>query len=87
MERRASSAPAWSRRQWMSGVAAVFAAGTRLGADADAKPAGAETSQRTDPPAAQPLDISQYEPHSMLRVPETAVPRAPYEMSGACGCR
>jgi predicted TIM-barrel fold metal-dependent hydrolase len=78
MERRASSAPAWSRRQWMSGVAAVFAAGTRPGADADATPAGAETSQRTDPPAAQPLDISQYEPRSMLRVPETAVPRARY---------
>jgi predicted TIM-barrel fold metal-dependent hydrolase len=71
MDRRASSAPAWSRRRWMSGVAAAFAAGTRLRG-------GADRSQRTDASAPQPLDITQYEPRSMLRVPESAVPRARY---------
>jgi predicted TIM-barrel fold metal-dependent hydrolase len=78
MKHRGSSAPAWSRREWMSGVAAALAAGTRLPAGAEPALTDPEAGQRTDRPAAQPLDITQYEPRSMLRVPETAVPRARY---------
>jgi predicted TIM-barrel fold metal-dependent hydrolase len=78
MDARAISAPAWSRRRWMRGVAAALAAGTRLPAGAEPALTDPEAGQRTDRPAAQPLDITQYEPRSMLRVPETAVPRARY---------
>ena len=65
--------PAWSRRQWMGGVGAALAAGTGM--------TGVRTpaAQRTDTtPPSQPLDVSQFEPHSMLRVPETTVPKARY---------
>jgi predicted TIM-barrel fold metal-dependent hydrolase len=78
MDERASSPPAWSRRRWMSGVAAALAAGTRLAAGAEPALTHPEADQRTDRPASQPLDIAQYEPRSMLQVPETAVPRARY---------
>jgi predicted TIM-barrel fold metal-dependent hydrolase len=78
MPQRAVGAPAWSRRQWMSGVGAALAAGAGLGTGAEPTHARGAAAQRTDTPVAQPLDITQYEPRSMLRVPETAVTRARY---------
>jgi predicted TIM-barrel fold metal-dependent hydrolase len=55
-----------NRRQWLSRVAALPLAG----AVADAAP------QQTARPAATPLDLKDFQPRSMLKVAETAVPRA-----------
>jgi predicted TIM-barrel fold metal-dependent hydrolase len=64
--------PAWSRRQWMGGVGAL-AAGTGM---TGLRTPAAQRTDTTPPP--QPLDVSQFEPRSMLRVPETTVPKARY---------
>jgi predicted TIM-barrel fold metal-dependent hydrolase len=60
----------------MSGVAAALAAGTRRAAGAAPAHTSAAAEGQAEAPAAQPLDITQYEPRSMLHVPETPVPRA-----------
>jgi predicted TIM-barrel fold metal-dependent hydrolase len=54
----------FSRRGFLAGGTGMFAAGT---------PAGAQEQQRP-----KPLDISEYEPKSMLRVKETQVARSRY---------
>jgi predicted TIM-barrel fold metal-dependent hydrolase len=62
-----------SRRQWLSGVgaAALAASGHSLTAQGSEAP-------NTKTPGPASLDISQFEPRSMLRVPNTSVPRARY---------
>ncbi len=59
-----------NRREWLSRLGLVAAAGS-LGAGASAN-AAAETGK------SKPLDLSQYEPKSMLHVHETDVERARY---------
>lgn len=55
--------PGWNRRQWLTGLAAFMASGGK----SRAGPA------RQEP---DPLPLAGFEPRSMLRVPETQVPRS-----------
>ncbi len=55
-----------NRRQWMALSAGTFAAGRR--------PAAAQ--QAATPPQDAALPLPQYQPKSMLHVPETHVPRS-----------
>ena len=57
-----------NRREWLYG-AGLIAGASHFGVP----PANAQTES---PPAAKPLDLSQYEPRSMLRVHESRVERA-----------
>jgi predicted TIM-barrel fold metal-dependent hydrolase len=59
-----------NRRQWLYGVGVMAGAGMQVG------PLAAETPQ--DKPSPTPLDLSQYEPKSMLQVHETHVERAKF---------
>lgn len=59
-----------NRRQWLYGVGVLAGAGLQVG------PLAAETPQ--DRPSPTPLDLSQYEPKSMLQVHETHVERAKF---------
>jgi predicted TIM-barrel fold metal-dependent hydrolase len=59
-----------NRRQWLYGVGAIAGAGMQVGALA------AETPESQ--PAPKPLDLSQYEPKSMLQVHESQVERAKF---------
>ena len=59
-----------NRRQWLYGVGAVVGAGTQVGW------ATAETAEAKAAPV--PLELSQYEPKSMLQVHETYVERAKF---------
>ena len=59
-----------NRRQWLYGVGALAGLGTQVGQLA------AETPQGK--PAPTPLELSQYEPKSMLQVHETRVERAKF---------
>ena len=59
-----------NRRQWLYGVGAIAGAGMQVGALA------AETPESQ--PAPKPLDLSQYEPKSMLQVHESHVERAKF---------
>jgi predicted TIM-barrel fold metal-dependent hydrolase len=43
-------------------------------------PSAALAQRRADRPKPQPLDLSQFEPRSMLHVPETSVPRARFPL-------
>jgi predicted TIM-barrel fold metal-dependent hydrolase len=61
-----------NRRQWLYG-AGLVAGASHL---AQAMPEG----QAERPPAPKPLDLSQYEPTSMLRVHESRVERAKYPL-------
>jgi predicted TIM-barrel fold metal-dependent hydrolase len=70
-----------SRRQMLAGVGAALAAGAPAhegeggpsrGGDPGAGPAG----QPSGSGAPQPLDLREFQPRSMLRVPESSVPRA-----------
>ena len=63
---------AMNRRQWLYG------AGLIAGASQLALPAGA--AQKENPPSPKPLDLSQYEPKSMLRVRESHVERAKFPL-------
>ena len=63
---------AMNRRQWLYG------AGLIAGASQLALPAVA--AQKENPPSPKPLDLSQYEPKSMLRVPESHVERAKFPL-------
>ena len=65
----------WSRREWIGGMAAALAAGTVIPRDADGSGLPVQRPEASTP---QPLDIAQFQPRSMLRVPETSVPRAKY---------
>ena len=81
MRERTDVGAVWSRRQWIGGVGAALAAGaasTVTGTAETGRGMPAPLPQRPAANTPQPLDISQYEPHSMLRVPETPVPRARY---------
>ena len=59
-----------NRRQWLYGVGAVVGTGTQVGW------ATAETTEAKAAPV--PLELSQYEPKSMLQVHETYVERAKF---------
>ena len=59
-----------NRRQWLYGVGVMAGAGMQVGALAE------ETPQNK--PAPTPLDLSQYEPKSMLQVHESHVERAKF---------
>jgi predicted TIM-barrel fold metal-dependent hydrolase len=59
-----------NRRQWLYGVGVVAGAGLHVG------PLAAESPQSK--PSPTPLDLSQYEPKSMLQVHETHVERAKF---------
>ena len=61
-----------NRRQWL------FSAGVVAGASQLRLPAVA--AQAENPPAPKPLDLSQYEPQSMLRVHESHVERAKFPL-------
>jgi len=63
---------AMNRRQWLYG------AGLIAGASQLALPAVA--AQKENPPSPKPLDLSQYEPKSMLRVREWHVERAKFPL-------
>ena len=59
-----------NRRQWLYGVGALAGLGTQVGQLAAKTPQGK--------PAPTPLELSQYEPKSMLQVHETRVERAKF---------
>ena len=59
-----------NRRQWLYGVGLVAGAGTQIG--------WAATGAAESKPAPAPLDLSQYEPKSMLQVHESRVERAKF---------
>jgi predicted TIM-barrel fold metal-dependent hydrolase len=59
-----------NRRQWLYGVGAIAGAGMHAG------PLAAEAPESKSAP--KPLDLSQYEPKSMLQVHETEVARAKF---------
>ncbi len=64
---------AWmNRRQWL------YSAGMVAGASQLRLPSAA--AQTENPPAPKPLDLSQYEPKSMLRVHESRVERAKFPL-------
>src|SRR5215208_7286311 len=73
MWQRTSDGRGWNRREWIRGVGAALAAGAMPGLRT-----AAAAPQRSGASTPQPLDISQFEPRSMLHVPETPVPRARY---------
>src|ERR1700758_4000206 len=61
-----------NRRQWL------FRAGLIAGASQLSMPSAA--AQKESPPAPKPLDLSQYEPKSMLHVRESHVQRAKFPL-------
>lgn len=61
---------AMNRREWLGGVGAGLMALPAWQARA------ADTSPKEEPPEKQHLDLSDYEPRSMLKVPETRVARS-----------
>ncbi|HKU23828.1 MAG TPA: hypothetical protein VJQ54_00075, partial [Candidatus Sulfotelmatobacter sp.] len=61
-----------SRRQWLYG------AGLIAGASQFSLPKAMSQAER--PPSPKPLDLSQYEPKSMLHVPHTRVERAKFPL-------
>ena len=61
-----------NRRQWLYG-AGLMAGASRL-------PIPAANAQAESPPAPKPLDLSQYEPKSMLHVPESRIERAKFPL-------
>jgi predicted TIM-barrel fold metal-dependent hydrolase len=63
----------WNRRQVIGGMTSAMVATVMGGPGVQLADAAAQA-----PKAPQPLDLTQFEPRSMLRVPETAVPRARY---------
>lgn len=68
----------WTRRRWFAaaGTAAAGVAVGRTGIRADdGRAAGGQAAQAPEPKGL-PLRLTDFEPKSMLHVPETAVPRA-----------
>ena len=85
MRQREDRGPVWSRRQMLAGVGAALAAGAAAHeSEGGPRPAGGpgvhagQAGQRSAPGAPQPLDLREFQPRSMLRVPESSVPRARY---------
>ena len=84
MGQRTDVGSGWSRRQMLAGVGALAVGAAahdgegepRSGRDLGVEAAGA--SQRSAAGAPQPLDLREFQPRSMLRVPESSVPRARY---------
>jgi len=62
-----------NRRQWLGGVGAALVAG-----EAARARAGGVVALGDTPPGKAPLDLGDFQPKSMLHVPETKVPRARY---------
>jgi predicted TIM-barrel fold metal-dependent hydrolase len=68
-----------SRRAWLASLGAVTAAGSsRVAARDDVPVAGEPTGQGTGQQAGGDLLLKDFQPRSMLVVPETPVPRARY---------
>jgi len=65
-----------NRRQWLYGVGVMAGVGMHVGPLTGENPPAAEDSQSKKSPI--PLDLSQYEPKSMLQVHETQVERAKF---------
>lgn len=66
----------WSRRRWLSSLGAA-GAGLAAGRRADARDAAQEAAPSPAPAAADaPLALEDYQPKSMLHVPETKVARS-----------
>ena len=65
-----------NRRQWLYGVGVMAGVGMHVGPLTGENPPAAEDSQSKKSPT--PLDLSQYEPKSMLQVHETQVERAKF---------
>jgi len=63
-----------NRRQWLYGVGVMAGAGMNIGRLAAENAAAADSPESKTSPT--PLDLSQYEPKSMLQVHETHVERA-----------
>jgi len=65
-----------NRRQWLYGVGVMAGVGMHVGPLTGENPPAAEDAQSKKSPT--PLDLSQYEPKSMLQVHETQVERAKF---------
>ena len=65
-----------NRRQWLYGVGVMAGAGMHVGPPATENAAAADSPESKTSPT--PLDLSQYEPKSMLQVHETHVERAKF---------
>jgi predicted TIM-barrel fold metal-dependent hydrolase len=65
-----------NRRQWLYGVGVMAGAGMNIGRLAAENAAAADSPESKTSPT--PLDLSQYEPKSMLQVHETHVERAKF---------
>ncbi len=86
MRQRTDVGPVWSRRQVLAGMGAALAAGAAAQDGEGGNRAAGHAAlghaiaarQRAPTRAPQPLDLSEFQPRSMLRVPETSVPRARY---------
>src|SRR5271157_2277690 len=66
----------WSRRQWLRGAVAAM-----VGGHAAAAPTPARAGSSPGKPAEErktPLDLSDFQPKSMLHLPETKVPRSKF---------
>jgi Amidohydrolase len=86
MRQRTGAGTVWSRRQWLSGMGAAVVAGAAAHeGEGGSRPAPATAAgvtmtpaQRAAAAAPPPLNLGEFQPRSMLRVPETSVPRARY---------
>lgn len=65
---------AWTRRGWFS-AAGTAVVGTALGGGAARADNGGAAGQQRGPDQIPPLRLAEFEPKSMLHVPETQVPR------------
>lgn len=65
----------FTRREWLGGAAATFAAARSARSNTAAAPAKKEEKKAQ---GKRPLDLSEFQPKSMLHVPETKVARSRY---------
>ncbi len=66
----------WSRREWLRGAVAAV-----VGSQAAPSPTRVLASPGAEKPGKEhktPLDLSEFQPKSMLHVPETKVPRSKF---------
>lgn len=66
----------WSRRQWLHRTAAALVGGSAVTSPRRGLAGPASVSPMVTP--RMPLDLTEFQPKSMLRVPETQVPRAKF---------
>ena len=84
MGQRADAGSGWSRRQMLAGVGALAVGAAAHGGEGEPRPErdlgvdAVQAGQRSAAGAPQPLDLREFQPRSMLRVPESSVPRARY---------